>query len=214
MQGFRFANHQQRSEQRERVRDGEAKSSRKGKKAWRAKISTKDIDDFIEKSTKGALSDVSARRNIEKHREKVLRCDNVLQKNPFVLVVLSSNQKKKKKTKKTRKDSKPKGATQDGSKSDRPVQDSGMVDLWESERWQGVYLSIDNVPGGCDNKIRKIFNQGLLWSSGYPIIYRYPNHQLFQLWKLSLQVAHLILHLKLNFLTFQILSGIAFLSEI
>lgn len=33
-----------------------AKSSRKGKKAWRANISTEDIDDFFEKSTKDALS--------------------------------------------------------------------------------------------------------------------------------------------------------------
>lgn len=33
-----------------------AKSSRKGKKAWRANISTEDIEDFYEKSTKDALS--------------------------------------------------------------------------------------------------------------------------------------------------------------
>ena len=33
-----------------------AKTSRKGKKAWRANISTEDIDDFYEKSTKDALS--------------------------------------------------------------------------------------------------------------------------------------------------------------
>lgn len=33
-----------------------AKSSRKGKKAWRANISTEDIDDFLDKSTKDALS--------------------------------------------------------------------------------------------------------------------------------------------------------------
>ncbi|KAF2296425.1 hypothetical protein GH714_037888 [Hevea brasiliensis] len=92
-----------------------AKSSRKGKKAWRANISTEDIDDFIEKSTKDALSggslshvpteslffvdkskDLSVKRKIEKHREK----------------------------------------------NDCPVQDSGMVDLWENE-------------GECDNKLRK-----------------------------------------------------------
>ncbi|KAE9451565.1 hypothetical protein C3L33_16555, partial [Rhododendron williamsianum] len=33
-----------------------AKGSRKGKKAWRANISTEDIDDYFEKSTKDALS--------------------------------------------------------------------------------------------------------------------------------------------------------------
>ena len=33
-----------------------AKTSRKGKKAWRANISSKDIEDFYEKSTKDALS--------------------------------------------------------------------------------------------------------------------------------------------------------------
>jgi hypothetical protein len=33
-----------------------AKTSRKGKKAWRANISTEEIEDFFEKSTKDALS--------------------------------------------------------------------------------------------------------------------------------------------------------------
>jgi len=33
-----------------------SKSSRKGKKAWRANISTEEIEDFFEKSTKDALS--------------------------------------------------------------------------------------------------------------------------------------------------------------
>lgn len=33
-----------------------AKGSRKGKKAWRANISTEDIEDYYEKSTKDALS--------------------------------------------------------------------------------------------------------------------------------------------------------------
>lgn len=56
------------------------------------------------------------KRNIEKHREKVLRCDSVLQKNPFVQAVPSSNQKKKKKSKKSQREAEPKDATQDGSK--------------------------------------------------------------------------------------------------
>ncbi|OAY46372.1 ribosome biogenesis protein NOP53 [Manihot esculenta] len=138
-----------------------AKSSRKGKKAWRANISTEDIDDFIEKSTKDALSggslshvpteslffvdkskDLSVKRNIEKHREKVLRCDSVLQKNPFVQAVPSSNQKKKKKSKKSQREAEPKDATQDGSKNDSCVKGSSMVDLWGSE-------------GEADNKLRK-----------------------------------------------------------
>lgn len=33
-----------------------AKSSRKGKKAWRANISTEDFEDYFENSTKDALS--------------------------------------------------------------------------------------------------------------------------------------------------------------
>ena len=42
---------------RERDKMGKsAKSSRKGKKAWRANISTQDIEDYYEKSTKDALS--------------------------------------------------------------------------------------------------------------------------------------------------------------
>ena len=36
------------------------------------------------------------KRKIEKHREKVLRCDSVLQKNPFVQAVPSSILKKPK----------------------------------------------------------------------------------------------------------------------
>ncbi|TYH51987.1 hypothetical protein ES332_D10G319500v1 [Gossypium tomentosum] len=66
-----------------------SKTSRKGKKAWRANISTEDIHDFFEKSTKDALSggsltsapteslffidksqDLSVKKKIEKKREK------------------------------------------------------------------------------------------------------------------------------------------------
>ncbi|XP_012091201.1 ribosome biogenesis protein NOP53 isoform X2 [Jatropha curcas] len=132
-----------------------AKSSRKGKKAWRANISTEDIDDFIEKSTKDALSggslshvpteslffvdkskDLSVKRKIEKHREKVLRVDSILKKNPFVQTLPSSNQKQnRKKSKKTQKNS-------DVTRDD-PKDDGGMVDLWENE-------------GECNNKTRKV----------------------------------------------------------
>ncbi|KAJ6726839.1 GLIOMA SUPPRESSOR CANDIDATE REGION protein 2 [Salix purpurea] len=136
-----------------------AKTSRKGKKAWRANISTEDIDNFFEKSTKDALTggslahvetdslffvdkskDLSVKRKIEKHREKVLRCDSVLQKNPFVVAVPSSSLKRCKK--KSKKDSEAKDATQDGSK-DGAVSGSEMADIWENE-------------GECDAKARKI----------------------------------------------------------
>ncbi|KAF5797388.1 putative ribosome biogenesis protein Nop53/GLTSCR2 [Helianthus annuus] len=87
--------------------------SRKGKKAWRSNISTQDIEDFYDKSTKDALSggsltqlpsdslffldksrDLSVKRKIDKSRDKILRVDSVLQKNSFVKPVPSSNTKK------------------------------------------------------------------------------------------------------------------------
>ncbi|KAK7385565.1 hypothetical protein VNO78_31288 [Psophocarpus tetragonolobus] len=90
-----------------------AKGSRKGKKAWRANISTEEIEDFFEKSTKDALSggsvqalssdslfyedkskDLAVKKKIEKHRERVLHCDSLLQKNQFVKPVPSSILKK------------------------------------------------------------------------------------------------------------------------
>uniref|UniRef100_A0A5B6YUX6 Ribosome biogenesis protein NOP53 n=1 Tax=Davidia involucrata TaxID=16924 RepID=A0A5B6YUX6_DAVIN len=125
-----------------------AKTSRKGKKAWRANISTEDIDDYFEKSTKDALSggsltelpseslffldksrDLSVKRKIEKHREKVLRCDSLLQRNSFVQSVPSSTQKT---SKKKRKVQKAKDAVQDCLKDDG-VSDSGMADLWDDK---------------------------------------------------------------------------------
>ncbi|KAJ8769448.1 hypothetical protein K2173_002938 [Erythroxylum novogranatense] len=124
-----------------------AKSSRKGKKAWRANISTEDIDDFLEKSTKDALSgsslshvsndslffvdkskDLSVRRKIEKRREKVLRCDSVLQKNPFVQVVPSSANKSDQ-----RKFKKLPIHRNDVSQEDETAPTSTMVDIWEKE---------------------------------------------------------------------------------
>ncbi|XP_058182988.1 ribosome biogenesis protein NOP53 isoform X2 [Rhododendron vialii] len=125
-----------------------AKGSRKGKKAWRANISTEDIDDYFEKSTKDALSggpltelpseslfyvdkssDLSVKRKIEKHREKVLRCDSLLQRNSFVKPVPSSTQKKSKKSRKEAPAAKDavQGLLKDG------VSDSGMVDIWGDE---------------------------------------------------------------------------------
>ncbi|MQL82136.1 hypothetical protein Taro_014614 [Colocasia esculenta] len=94
-----------------------AKTSRKGKKAWRANISTDDIEEYFEKATKDALSggplsavpseslfyidksskDIPIKRKIEKHREKILHCDSILQRNSFVNPVPSSKQKNSKK---------------------------------------------------------------------------------------------------------------------
>ncbi|KAK7372127.1 hypothetical protein VNO80_05496 [Phaseolus coccineus] len=122
-----------------------AKGSRKGKKAWRANISTEEIEDFFEKSTKDALSggslqalssdslfyedkskDLAVKKKIEKHREKVLRCDSLLQKNQFVKPVPSSTLKKCSKNRKTV--SNVKEVIQDGNKDD-----STMFDLWNDK---------------------------------------------------------------------------------
>ncbi|KAL0896647.1 hypothetical protein Bca101_080608 [Brassica carinata] len=130
-----------------------SKSSRKGKKAWRANISTEDIEDFFEKTTKDALSggnlsaapsddlfrvekshDLPVKRKIEKNREKVLRCDSVLQKNPFVQVVSSSKPKSKisKKKKTNAVESKtPKQAQKNAD------DDSVMMDLWGDDHNKG-----------------------------------------------------------------------------
>ncbi|XP_023547341.1 ribosome biogenesis protein NOP53-like [Cucurbita pepo subsp. pepo] len=115
-----------------------SKGSRKGKKAWRANISTAEIEDFFEKSTKDDLSlvaliiiislffciDLSVKRKIEKKREKVLYCDSILTKNPFVQAVPSSVNKKSKK--KQEEASTVKEASQDGAKV-------GMLDLWDDK---------------------------------------------------------------------------------
>ncbi|KAH0775387.1 hypothetical protein KY290_012524 [Solanum tuberosum] len=154
---------------------GKNKSSRKGKKAWRANISTEDIEDFFDNSTKDALSgsslaqvpsdsllcrqiqreitefsdnllqnfcfggiiqeycvlrtNLSVKRKIEKHREKVLRCDSMLQSNAFVEPVPSSTGKKSKKKSKLQiaKDT----AQQD--QKDFAGGDSDMVDIWDDK---------------------------------------------------------------------------------
>ncbi|GMP69549.1 hypothetical protein CsSME_00028769 [Camellia sinensis var. sinensis] len=126
-----------------------AKSSRKGKKAWRANISTEDIDEYFEKSTKDALSggsltnvpseslffvdksrDLSVKRKIEKHREKVLYCDSLLQRNSFVQPVPSSTQKKSKK--RGKEVPKAKDDVQ-GRLKEEGVSNSGMVDIWDGK---------------------------------------------------------------------------------
>ncbi|OVA13161.1 P60-like [Macleaya cordata] len=131
-----------------------AKTSRKGKKAWRANIRTDDIDEFFEKSTKDALSggsltavpseslfyvdksrDFSAKRKIEKSREKVLRCDSLLQRNPFVKPIPSSTLKKSKR--KLKEALKAKLEKQDDPKG-RQESASGIVDIWDDK-------GVDNV---------------------------------------------------------------------
>ncbi|KAK2982442.1 hypothetical protein RJ640_026285, partial [Escallonia rubra] len=124
-----------------------AKTSRKGKKAWRANISTEDIEDYFEKSTKDALSggsltdlpsdslfyvdkssDLSVKRKIEKHREKVLHCDSLLQMNSFVQPIPSSMQKKSKKKCKEVRIVKDQVCPKDDG-----VSESGMADLWDDK---------------------------------------------------------------------------------
>jgi len=60
------------------------------------------------------LLDLAVKRKIEKHREKVLRCDSLLQKNQFVMPVPSSILKKCSKNRKTV--SNVKEVNQDGNK--------------------------------------------------------------------------------------------------
>nr|GMD43877.1 ribosome biogenesis protein NOP53 [Ipomoea batatas] len=126
-----------------------AKSSRKGKKAWRANISTEDIEDFFDNSTKDALSggsladvpseslfyvdksrDLSAKRKIEKKRDKVLHFESLLQKNAFVQPVPSSTTKKSKKKSKDAK--KAKDAAEECQK-DAAAIGSGLVDIWNEK---------------------------------------------------------------------------------
>eukprot|EP00268_Persea_americana_P013616 TRINITY_DN1602_c0_g2_i2.p1 TRINITY_DN1602_c0_g2~~TRINITY_DN1602_c0_g2_i2.p1 ORF type:complete len:360 (-),score=99.66 TRINITY_DN1602_c0_g2_i2:1086-2165(-) len=123
-----------------------AKSSRKGKKAWRANIPTDDIEEFFEKSTKDALSggsvanvsndslfivdksrDLSIKRKIEKHRERNLRSDSVLQRNAFVQPVPSSTLKRAKKKKKEALKAIPE--TQDNPKDST----TGLHDIWDDK---------------------------------------------------------------------------------
>ncbi|KAG9447129.1 hypothetical protein H6P81_013257 [Aristolochia fimbriata] len=124
-----------------------AKTSRKGKKAWRTNIPTDDIEEFFERSTKDALSggsldavpsdslfyvdktrDFSIKRKIEKHRDKVLRCDSVLQRNPFVQPVPFTTVKKCKKKQKQVK--KVISETEDTPKEDQNST-PGFADIWK-----------------------------------------------------------------------------------
>ncbi|KAL5710002.1 hypothetical protein ACHQM5_020618 [Ranunculus cassubicifolius] len=129
-----------------------SKTSRKGKKAWRTNIPTDDIDEYFEKSTKDALTggsltslptdslfyvdkstDFSAKRKIEKHREKVLHCDSTLLKNPFVKAIPSSILKKSNNNNKKIINVQGKQVSKD-----KPSDDSGIFDLWAANDEENV----------------------------------------------------------------------------
>ncbi|THU62698.1 hypothetical protein C4D60_Mb01t07840 [Musa balbisiana] len=145
-----------------------AKGSRKGKKAWRANISTDDIDDYFEKSTKDALSgrtaaiaslpsdslfyldkssttEIPAKRKIEKHKDKILHYESLLQKNPFVQPVPSSTLKKLKRKKK--KVDTEKAQTQNASKAEDTF--ATLTDIWYNE-------------GEADAKTKKVKHKACL----------------------------------------------------
>ncbi|CAA6664815.1 unnamed protein product [Spirodela intermedia] len=127
-----------------------AKTSRKGKKAWRANISTADIEEYFEKATKdshsgGNLSsvpsdslfyydksskDIPIKRKIEKHRDKILHYDSILQRNSFVQPVPSSTLRKSEKKRKAISSSEPKNveAVKDGNSLA-----SGLTDIWSED---------------------------------------------------------------------------------
>eukprot|EP00250_Pteridium_aquilinum_P015216 c22453_g1_i1 orf=418-1587(-) len=94
---------------------GKKKASRKGKKAWRANISNKELDDYVERAAReersgGPLdsipnenlffvdksSDVSLVKRTAKHREKVLRSDVILERQSLVPTLLAPKKKVKK----------------------------------------------------------------------------------------------------------------------
>ncbi|WOL16477.1 hypothetical protein Cni_G25264 [Canna indica] len=129
-----------------------AKGSRKGKKAWRANISTDDIDDYFDQSTKDALTgraatiaslpsdslfyvdtqsgeSIPAKRKIEKHKEKILHYESILQKNPFVQAVPSSTLKKlNSKTKKLNTEK-----IQTDNASEEMDMASTQTDIWDNK---------------------------------------------------------------------------------
>lgn len=139
-----------------------AKTSRKGKKAWRANIKTDDFDAFVEKTTKDTLAgannlneipkdslffidkstDIPIRRKIEKHREKVLYHESVLQNSAFVTAIPSSLRKSSKKKKKAQK-----------SKSDMDVESQKTV---EDEKKSDVFDLWNNNEGEANVKARKV----------------------------------------------------------
>ncbi|CAM8919905.1 unnamed protein product [Rhodiola kirilowii] len=152
-----------------------AKTSRKGKKAWRANISTEDIHEFFDKSTKEAQSggslkeassdslffvdkssDLSVKRKIEKNREKVLWRDSILQPNPFVKPVASQTLRKVQK--KPRAVPSAEVAAKNGSENGA-ASSSGVACMWTSTaetdskgkkiRKTSIIPAVEVEPAGC-----------------------------------------------------------------
>ncbi|CAM8910292.1 unnamed protein product [Rhodiola kirilowii] len=152
-----------------------AKTSRKGKKAWRANISTEDIHEFFDKSTKEAQSggslkeassdslffvdkssDLSVKRKIEKNREKVLWRDSILQPNPFVKPVASQTLRKVQK--KPRAVPSAEVAAKNGSENGT-ASSSGVACMWTSTaetdskgkkiRKTSIIPAVEVEPAGC-----------------------------------------------------------------
>eukprot|EP00249_Psilotum_nudum_P015239 c25219_g1_i1 orf=427-1674(-) len=92
---------------------GKAKSSRKGKKAWRVNISSADVDQYLQQAAEdersgGPLHAVSSEslffvdksrdgqpeKKTWKHRKKILLCDSILQRNSLVLPLPGSRKRK------------------------------------------------------------------------------------------------------------------------
>ncbi|KAJ6853949.1 uncharacterized protein M6B38_100285 [Iris pallida] len=158
-----------------------AKGSRKGKKAWRANISTEDIDDYFQKATNDALAgavavasapsdelffvdkstDIPVKRKIEKHRERVLHHESLLQRNAFVQPVPSSILKKCKKSKNKKDMQKSKAESSKTDIKNTPKdedQDPAVVEIWNDKgedcvkpkkKLNSLIPAVEVEPPGC-----------------------------------------------------------------
>ncbi|KAK4382955.1 Ribosome biogenesis protein NOP53 [Sesamum angolense] len=163
-----------------------AKSSRKGKKRGELTSAPKTLR-ITSKSTKDALSggsladvpsdslffvdksrDLSVKRKIERSREKVLRCDSLLQRNPFVKPIPSSIQKKKKSKKNgkavhTAKDKDDELGCQGTLKLglEESAIDSGILDLWEEKGEDNAKIKKDALARAVADEMQKIYQHEL-----------------------------------------------------
>ncbi|BBM99005.1 nucleolar protein 53 [Marchantia polymorpha subsp. ruderalis] len=157
-----------------------AKTSRKGKKAWRANISTADTDDFItrqalEDRSGGPLDavpddslffvdkskDVTIERKTKKHREKILHCDSVLQRNSLIPPLRAPlKPKRKRKDRDTAKPpSKKKSAletvvAQDGGDGEEEMAVS--ADVWEAGHGTETLDENTFIPKTGKKKMQKL----------------------------------------------------------
>ncbi|XP_024526883.1 ribosome biogenesis protein NOP53-like [Selaginella moellendorffii] len=131
---------------------GKAKTSRKGKKAWRRNIPTNDLEELVERSGReersgGALlgsvsndslffvdksGDESVRRKIDRHRGKVLHCDSVLQRSSLVPALPASNKRKLKDRDLAKRPQKRNKVPRSEAGKDAAKQ-NGPFDLWEED---------------------------------------------------------------------------------